>query len=43
MDKYLYIPYLTIDNVYSSRCNLGYNHLLQIYMEEKDIIREDYI
>lgn len=43
MDKYLYIPYLIIDNVYSSRCNLGYNLRPQIYTEEKDTIRDYYI
>lgn len=26
--------------MYSSRCNLVYNHLPQIYKEEKDIILE---
>lgn len=41
MDKY--IPYLVTDNMYSSRCNLDYNHLPQIYTEEKDITRDDYI
>lgn len=40
MDKYLYTPYLIIENTYSGRCNLGYDRLLQIHVEKKKTLLE---